>query len=79
MTSRSLTTEERTVIVHLLDVPEPARVAAAERLIRDEALDQVSPELAVLIRIRAIIPIQNPTLEVPERKARRVCGRGFLP
>ena len=70
-------TESGMVIVRLSDVPEEKRVAAADRLIAAEDLERVHPEEALLIRMAALFPRQNPALEVKVTKARRVCGKGF--
>jgi hypothetical protein len=66
-----------TVVVRLSDVPEEKRVAAADRLIEDEDLERVHPEEAIMIRMAALFPRQNPALEVKATKARRICGRSF--
>jgi hypothetical protein len=72
MASRS--PEERMVVVRLSQVPEPKRVAAADRIIRAEDLERVHPEEAILLRMAALFPREDPELEVPESLARRVCA-----
>lgn len=69
---------ERIVIVRLSDVPEPKRLEAADRLIEAEDLERVHPEEAILLRMAAMFPREDPGLEVKYRKARRVCGPGFV-
>lgn len=69
-------TEGRTVLVHLSDVPEKKRVAIADLLIR---LDGLSGTKAMELKMAALVPTQNPSIEVPVAEARRVCGREIAP
>lgn len=70
MAAHPETGEADLVLVHLADVPEAVRLRVADRLIEEEDLERVSPELAILLRIRAIVPVQNPGLFVKRTKLR---------
>lgn len=60
------------VLVHLTDVPEWKRIAAAERLIDKEGLAGTA---AMMLKMVAVSPRENPGLLVDAAVAKRVCGR----
>ena len=55
------------VTVHLAEVPEKLRVHVAERLVRVYRLE--GPE-AILLKMAALAPLQNPSIEVTRAEAR---------
>lgn len=59
------------VLVHLADVPERKRWAVAERLIRFGGLTGVE---AMDLKMAALVPTQNPAIEVTKAEAKRVLG-----
>lgn len=56
------------MLVHLADIPEKRRVNVAERLIR---IGAVHGEEAILVRMAAYFPRQNPCLWVPAAEAEK--------
>jgi hypothetical protein len=57
-------------IVRLSDVREDIRVRVADEIIAAEDMERVHPEQAILLRMAALAPMQNPKLRVRRTKLR---------
>lgn len=69
MATRPAERTGRLVLVHLSEVPETRRVAAADRMIKKDGLVGTA---AIQIKMAAVMPMQDPAIWVDETVARRV-------
>ena len=76
MAAVSRASEGRKVKVRLSQVPVEIRRQVADQIIEKGELGSAE---ALELTLRALIPRQDPTIRVPEHKARSVLERGRVP